>query len=117
MLLQAYSIYDRKALVYHPPFFAPTDPAAVRMLSDLVQDANTSVGRHPGDYVMYGVGTYSDANGSLEPAVPLRHIMDAQALVPIQPSLFSGPFSESNPAVKPNGRDDQVNNDAFGKAV
>lgn len=100
MLLQAYSIYDRKALQYHPPFFASTDPAAVRMLSDLVQDTNSAVGRHPADYVLYGVGTYSDANGSLEPCVPLRHIMDAQALVPIQPSLFSGPFSETKPPVQ-----------------
>lgn len=113
MLLQAYSIYDRKALLYHPPFFASTDPAAVRMLSDLVNDPNSTVGRHPGDYVLYGVGTYSDANGSLEPVVPLRHIMDAQALVPIEPSLFPGPFSEAKPAV--NGRADQVRNDAFGK--
>lgn len=99
MLLQAYSIYDRKALQYYPPFFASTDPAAVRMLSDLVNDTNSNVGRHPGDYVLYGVGTYSDQSGSLEPCVPLRHIMDAQALVPIQPPLFGGSFSETKPAV------------------
>lgn len=88
MLLQAYSIFDRKALQYHPPFFASTDAAAVRSLSDLVQDPNTTVGRHPNDYVLYGVGTYSDADGSLQPITPLRHIMDAVALVPLQQQLF-----------------------------
>jgi len=105
MLLQAFSIYDRKALVYHPPFFAATQPAAIRMLSDLVQDANTSVGRHPGDYVLYLVGSYSDSNGTLEPVSPLQHVMDAEALLPVQHNLpgFPGPFSETKPAVLANG--------------
>lgn len=105
MLLQAFSIYDRKALVYHPPFFAPTVPAAIRVLADLVQDTNTSVGRHPGDYVMYLVGNYSDSNGTLEPIQPLQHVMDAQAVLPVQSQLFPGSFSETNPAVVTNGAD------------
>lgn len=94
MLLKAYSIYDRKALQYHPPFFASTDGAAMRSFSDLANDTNTSVGSHPGDYVLYFVGTYSDIDGSLQPNSPLLHVVDAQALLRMQPSLFPGPFSE-----------------------
>ncbi|WNK14685.1 MAG: nonstructural protein [Microvirus sp.] len=91
MILNAYSVYDNKALQYHAPFFTSTDGAAVRMLSDLANDTNTNVGRHPSDYVLYCVGTYSDANGSLEPTIPLRHIMDAVALITLKPtgSLFA----------------------------
>lgn len=103
MLLKAYSIYDRKALQYHPPFFASTDGAAVRMLSDLVQDANSTVGRHPGDYVLYFVGSYSDSNGSLEPVSPLQHIMDAQALLPVQSNIFGPDTSRLGHAT--NGSD------------
>lgn len=89
MLLNAYSIYDRKGLNYHAPFFAATDGLAVRSLADLANDPNTTIGRHPADYVLYCVGTFSDANGSIEPTSPLRHVMDASSLVQIQPSLFT----------------------------
>lgn len=89
MLLNAYSIYDRKGLNYHAPFFAATDGIAVRIFADLANDTNTTIGRHPADYVLYFVGTFSDGNGSLEPALPLRHVMDADALLKIQPSLFA----------------------------
>lgn len=89
MLLNAYSIYDRKALQYHPPFYASTDGAASRSLSDLVADAQTSVGRHPTDYVLYCVGQYDDAKGQLLPLSPLRHVVDAAAFIPPRsPDLF-----------------------------
>lgn len=102
MLLQAFSIYDRKGLLYHTPFFAVNDATAIRMVTDLVADANTSVGRHPSDYVLFAVGTYSDQNGSLEPSLPLRHVVDVQALVRLDAPLFPGPFSEQRPVVLTN---------------
>jgi len=84
MLLQAYSIYDLKSLQYHAPFFTHTDGAAIRMVADLANDLNTTVGRHPQDYVLYNVGTYSDENGTLEPTRPLRHVIDCNALLTIK---------------------------------
>lgn len=87
MVLFAYSIYDRKSLTYHTPFFQHADGAAVRMLSDLVADPNTSVGRHPGDYVLYRVGTYDDQKGELQGFAPLIHVIDASALVKVQPAF------------------------------
>ena len=95
MKLLAFTIFDNKALQYHPPFFASTDAAAVRSLRGLVEDPNTTIGRHPSDYVLYGAGTYDDSNGQMWPEQPLRHIMDAVALVKIQPDLFKGrPLSD-----------------------
>lgn len=87
MKLNAYTLYDNKALNYHAPFFMATDGAAVRALQDLVSDLNTNVGRHPGDYVLYFCGTYDDSNGQLWPEQPLRHVMDAIALVKVQGTL------------------------------
>lgn len=89
MVLNAYSIYDRKALQYHPPFFASTDGAAVRSFSDLANDGNTTIGRHPADYVLFFVGTYNDGNAELVAESPLRHVMDATALLHVQPNLFT----------------------------
>lgn len=88
MITQAYSVFDTKALQYNLPFFCPTDGAAVRLFSDLVNDHNTSVGRHPSDYVLYCIGMYDDGRGELLAHVPLRHVIDAVALVKVQPSLF-----------------------------
>lgn len=88
MQLLAYTIYDNKALQYHAPFFASTDGSAVRSLSDMVSDPNTTIGRHPGDYVLYCIGSYDDQIGAMLPISPLRHVIDAVALVKLQPSLF-----------------------------
>lgn len=85
MMLRAYSIFDSKALVYHQPFFAPTNGAAVRMLSDTANDLSTSIGRHPADYVLYCIGHYDDQLAAMTPYAPLEHVVDAVALVTIKP--------------------------------
>ena len=48
MIHNAYTLYDRKALVYSPPFFAVADGAAVRMVQDLASTTDNQVGR---DYI------------------------------------------------------------------
>lgn len=81
MKINAYSIFDRKTLAYFPPFYAPTHGGAVRSLADLVGDTNTTVGRHPNDYVLFCIGCFDDAKGALEPISPIEHVIDAIALV------------------------------------
>lgn len=87
MIMNAYSIFDTKALQYHLPFFQPADGAAIRMLMDLVNDPNTTVGRHPADFVLFHVGHYDDGIGGIQACAPLRHIVDAVSLVRVQPQL------------------------------
>lgn len=94
-----YSVYDRKTLVYLPPYFALTDGAAIRTLSDAVADRNNMLAKHPNDYVLYFVGEFDDTNGQVLPAVPLVHVIDANTLVAaLQQEI---PF----PAGSTNGRD------------
>lgn len=92
MNLNAYTVFDNKALTYSPPFFVNTDGAAVRMFADLANDMGTQVGRHPGDFSLFCVGIFSDANASLEATLPIRHVIDAVALLSIKPKapLFDG---------------------------
>ena len=89
MKLNAYSVYDNKALQYHPPFFASADGSALRSFSDLANDPNTNVGRHPSDFVLYRVGTWEDGNGKISAESPLAHIADASAVVRVTTDLFA----------------------------
>lgn len=84
MRINAYSLYDRKTLVYHNPFFALTDSAASRIVADIVADPNTSVGRHPNDYVLFRIGTYDDGLGLMLPETPIQHVVDANGLVNVR---------------------------------
>lgn len=104
MIVNAYTIYDRKALTYSPPFFAVADGAAVRMFQDLAGDNGTQVGRHPGDFVLYRCGAYDDASGSLLPVTALQHIVDALALVSRQSALPFDP-EPGAPAAHPDRLD------------
>lgn len=65
MITKAFSVYDSKALCYGVPFFMPSVGAAVRAFSDLCNDVQSVVNRHPADYVLYHVGTFDDAVGKL----------------------------------------------------
>ena len=91
MIMNAYSIFDTKALHYHLPFFSPNDAVAIRLMGDLVNDPQSRIAQHPADYVLYRVGLYDDATGGVQPLSPLVHVIDAVALVRVQPSLFDVP--------------------------
>lgn len=106
MNLNAYSIYDRKALIYSPPFFSATDGTAMRSFAQAANDLNTNIGRFPADFVLYRVGQFNDAKGIMLPESPLTHVADATALVQVHPDLFNA----STPAAGPsrpveNGRE------------
>lgn len=90
MALQlAYSLYDMKALTYSPPFFTANDALAKRMLSEIVIDINTTVGRHPSDYKLYKVGMFDDQTGIFDRLSIMEHVCDATSLLPPpQPRLF-----------------------------
>lgn len=105
---RCYSVFDRKSLIFSPPFYSQTDGSAVRALTDGVSDVNSAIGAHPADYVLFYVGNYDDQKGLLTAVSPLVHVIDAIALVKVQSPLpFPGPFSETRPAVR-NGSDDHL---------
>lgn len=88
-LYMAYTLHDVKALQYNPPFFTMNDALARRMVSELVMDPNTTVGRHPSDFKLYKIGMYDDATGIFDRLSIAEHVVDCIALVPArQPSLL-----------------------------
>jgi len=86
MKLNAYSVFDNKALAYNVPFFVSTDGAAVRMFADLANDAQSAISRHPGDYILYRVGSYDDQTGGITAEDPKAHVADAISLVKLEPT-------------------------------
>lgn len=107
MILRMFSIFDRKALTYHPPYYAVNEQAAIRTLHDVVADTNTNIGRHPNDFVLYLVGVYDDEKGEVQPIAPLIHVIDAISLAPRPTAdLFQQPQADSNrAAAAANGKD------------
>lgn len=65
MVLKVFSVLDTKGDVFLPPFFFSAVGQAVRAFSDLANDANTVVSRHPGDYRLTCIGEFDDQTGRL----------------------------------------------------
>lgn len=81
MRLRAYTLYDMKSVQHHAPFYAPTDGAAIRLVTDLANDLGTIVGRHPSDHVLYYVGDWDDEKGVFTPTDIKVHVRDVITLV------------------------------------
>lgn len=58
--LQIFSIYDKKAESFMPPFFMPTVGMAVRAFGDDVSRAGSQLGTHPEDFELYHLGGFND---------------------------------------------------------
>lgn len=65
MTLKVFSIFDEKAKCYGQPFFMAHNGMALRAFSDLIQDKNTTPGKHPSDFKLYCLGTFEDNSGEL----------------------------------------------------
>lgn len=87
MIVNAYSLYDVKALTYSPPFYCAAHGQAVRMVMDLAGDNNTMVGRHPADFTLFCVGRFNDQSGELVANDVREHVADVLSLVPPAPAV------------------------------
>lgn len=63
MKLKACSIYDKRAQAYGPPMCYPTLGVAERSFSDAVNDAGTTLHKHPEDYQLYELGEFDTETG------------------------------------------------------
>lgn len=81
MILNAYTLHDLKSAVFHQPFFALNHGVARRMVTDIATDINTSVGRHPSDYILYFIGRYDDGTSQFAPLEIREHVADVITLV------------------------------------
>ena len=66
MIINVYTIFDVKAQFYNKPFYLANDSVAVRTFSDLANDPQTDVAKHPEDYILFALGTYNDETAKIE---------------------------------------------------
>jgi hypothetical protein len=66
MISNLYCIYDVKAEAYLLPFFVQNENILRRMITDTLNDPNHQFTKHPEDYIVYELGSFSDREGKLE---------------------------------------------------
>ncbi len=55
-----FTIYDSKAKAYLTPFFLHEDGMAIRVFADCINDGKHQFGKHPEDYTLFNIGSWSD---------------------------------------------------------
>ncbi|WNK14039.1 MAG: nonstructural protein [Microvirus sp.] len=81
MNINVYSIFDHKAGIYSQPFYAINADVAARMFADLANDKSTSIGKHPADFTLTGLGVFDDGLGRFDNFDHPEHLMNAVQLV------------------------------------
>lgn len=70
-----YAIRDSVAEAIGPLMTFPHDAPAIRAFSDVAQDPNTQVGRHPEDFVLLCLGIVDDQASEIVSEVPARVVI------------------------------------------
>lgn len=97
MIMKAFAIYDTKSLVYGMPFFMHSAGAAVRAFGDLASDPQSSIAKHPKDYILYEIGSFDDSKATFVSVNPhsLGFASDylplVSPVVPAVPDLTTDP--------------------------
>ena len=60
MKQKIFSIYDSKANAYLTPFFLHQDAMAIRVFTDCINSDSHQFGKHPSDYTLFSLGSWSD---------------------------------------------------------
>lgn len=67
MKTNVYAIFDEKAEIYGTPFFMHNDALAHRAFDDLRNDPGSTLYKHPTEFKLYRIGSFSDDSGLLIP--------------------------------------------------
>lgn len=66
MKISVFSVYDSKTDAFMQPIFLQTKPAAIRAITDCVQDPTHQFAAHPEDYTLFYLGQFDDSNGTFD---------------------------------------------------
>ena len=80
MITMMFSVFDSKAAVFGTPFFMQREAAAIRAFSDLANDPQTMVGKHPEDFALFHVGDFDDDTAGFNSVKP-RNLVTAASMV------------------------------------
>lgn len=102
MDINTYIIYDIKGKFYMNPWFIGNDQQAIRQFTDIANDLQTPIGRHPEDYILFSIGHFDNNHGTLHPKDPVNlgkaiHYVKKD----LEPPLF--PREYIDPTATPDG--------------
>ena len=67
MKLKAYSVFDSKAEAYGLPHFFVAKGLAIRAFTDLTNDPQSLISKHPEDFDFFEIGEFDDLTGKFTP--------------------------------------------------
>lgn len=70
MKLEIFAVYDSAVQAFMQPFFSPSKGAALRALTDAVNDPKHEYAKHSGDYSLFKLGSFDDNSGLFDTAPP-----------------------------------------------
>lgn len=88
MITKLFVIYDAKAKFYNKPFNLPNEATALRTFTDLTNDPNTDICKHPEDFTLFEIGSYDDEHAKLTPLTipnPICSALSVKVEQPITP--------------------------------
>lgn len=63
MIMQMFTVYDKKVGAFLPPFFARSEGEALRSFMDACQDGSHQFCKHAEDFALMRVGEFDDSSG------------------------------------------------------
>lgn len=66
-IVALFALFDSKAAAFLPVFSAPTKAFAIRLVTDMVNDPQQQVAKHPDDYSLFQLGVMNMDDGVIKP--------------------------------------------------
>ncbi len=65
MKLMIYTVYDKKAQIYHPPYYCHNVGHATRMFKTMFQQKESVINQYPEDFQVFELGEFNDSTGKM----------------------------------------------------
>lgn len=102
-MLKAFAVYDAKACSFGMPMFIANAGLALRGFSDACADPQSSIAKHPEDYVLFEIGVYDANSGVLDSISPHKHVASASSVMALVTEPAPAPASQPSLPIG-NGR-------------
>lgn len=77
-----FTLRDKKAAAFSPIFVHPTIGLAEREITDLANNPDSTLHKHPDDYTLFAIGQYDDALAQLKSYDQPQFIAEVADLIP-----------------------------------
>lgn len=64
--MKVFTVYDSKAELYLPPFYAPATGAGLRSFEQAASSEGHQFNSHGADYTLFEIGEFNEVNGHIE---------------------------------------------------